>query len=322
VSIKPKNDAVARTSLSVAFTVGLYGAAFGAAGVTAGFTILQTCLLSILLFSGASQFAVVGIMGAGGSAISAIATATLLGFRNALYGLQMAPILKVTGLKRILSAQITIDESTAVSTLQENDVDRKRGFYLTGIGVYVFWNLFTYLGALGASAIGDPAVWGLDAAVPAAFCGLVWPRLKDKKQFLISALAIVLALSLTPITAAGIPIITTVLLAIIYWVEKMSAIWIAVIGSSITAFLNKYIGHSVPEKWLDRPRFKRINTLVPIVLLSALVGVQTFATKKEIVIDQRFAGVLVALIALKLKASFPIVVASAAITSAAIYNLF
>lgn len=220
MSIKPKNDAVARTSLSVAFTVGLYGAAFGAAGVTAGFTILQTCLLSILLFSGASQFAVVGIMGAGGSAISAIATATLLGFRNALYGLQMAPILKVTGLKRILSAQITIDESTAVSTLQENDVDRKRGFYLTGIGVYVFWNLFTYLGALGASAIGDPAVWGLDAAVPAAFCGLVWPRLKDKKQFLISALAIVLALSLTPITAAGIPIIATVLLAVIFGWKK------------------------------------------------------------------------------------------------------
>ena len=220
MSIKPKNDAVARTSLSVAFTVGLYGAAFGAAGVTAGFTILQTCLLSILLFSGASQFAVVGIMGAGGSAISAIATATLLGFRNALYGLQMAPILKVTGLKRILSAQITIDESTAVSTLQENDVDRKRGFYLTGIGVYVFWNLFTYLGALGASAIGDPAVWGLDAAVPAAFCGLVWPRLKDKKQFFISALAIVLALSLTPITAAGIPIITTVLLAVIFGWKK------------------------------------------------------------------------------------------------------
>ena len=220
MSIKPKNDALSRTSLSVAFTVGLYGAAFGAAGVTAGFSILQTCLLSLLLFSGASQFAVVGIMGAGGSAISAIATATLLGFRNALYGLQLAPILKVTGLKRILSAQITIDESTAVSTLQENDVDRKRGFYLTGIGVYVFWNLFTYLGALGASAIGDPAVWGLDAAVPAAFCGLVWPRLKDKKQFLISALAIILALSLTPISAAGVPIIATVLLAIIFGWKK------------------------------------------------------------------------------------------------------
>lgn len=220
MSINPKKNPVDRTALSVAFTVGLYGAAFGAAGVTAGFSILQTCLLSILLFSGASQFAVVGIMGAGGSAISAIATATLLGFRNALYGLQMAPILKVGGLKRVLAAQITIDESTAVATIQENDEDRKHGFYVTGIGVYIFWNLFTYLGALGASAIGDPSVWGLDAAVPAAFCGLIWPRLKNKTQFLVSAIAIAWALLLTPIAPAGIPIITTVLLAVIFGVKK------------------------------------------------------------------------------------------------------
>lgn len=220
MSVNSKYNQVDRTSLSVAFTVGLYGAAFGAAGVTAGFSILQTCLLSILLFSGASQFAVVGIMGAGGSAVSAIATATLLGFRNALYGLQMAPILKVKGINRIFAAQITIDESTAVATLQENDADRRRGFYITGIGVYVFWNLFTFLGALGASAIGDPSVWGLDAAVPAAFCGLIWPRLKNKVHFLVSAIAIAWALLLTPITPAGIPIITTVLLAVIFGLKK------------------------------------------------------------------------------------------------------
>ena len=220
MSVNPKKNQVDRTALSVAFTVGLYGAAFGAAGVTAGFSILQTCLLSILLFSGASQFAVVGIMGAGGAAISAIATATLLGFRNTLYGLQMAPILKVKGFKRVLAAQITIDESTAVATLQDNDEDRKRGFYLTGIGVYLFWNLFTFLGALGASAIGDPSVWGLDAAVPAAFLGLIWPRLKNKVQFLVSGIAIAWALLLTPVTPAGIPIITTVVLAIIFGAKK------------------------------------------------------------------------------------------------------
>ena len=218
--MNPKKNQVDRTALSVAFTVGLYGAAFGAAGVTAGFSILQTCLLSILLFSGASQFAVVGIMGAGGAAISAIATATLLGFRNTLYGLQMAPILKVKGIKRVLAAQITIDESTAVATLQDNDEDRKRGFYLTGIGVYLFWNLSTFLGALGASAIGDPSVWGLDAAVPAAFLGLIWPRLKNKVQFLVSGIAIAWALLLTPVTPAGIPIITTVVLAIIFGAKK------------------------------------------------------------------------------------------------------
>ena len=218
--MNPKKNQVDRTAFSVAFTVGLYGAAFGAAGVTAGFSILQTCLLSILLFSGASQFAVVGIMGAGGAAISAIATATLLGFRNTLYGLQMAPILKVKGFKRVIAAQITIDESTAVATLQDNDEDRKRGFYLTGIGVYLFWNLFTFLGALGASAIGDPSVWGLDAAVPAAFLGLIWPRLKNKVQFLVSAIAIAWALLLTPVTPAGIPIITTVVLAIVFGAKK------------------------------------------------------------------------------------------------------
>ena len=218
--MNPKKNQVDKTAFSVAFTVGLYGAAFGAAGVTAGFSILQTCLLSILLFSGASQFAVVGIMGAGGAAISAIATATLLGFRNTLYGLQMAPILKVKGIKRVLAAQITIDESTAVATLQDNDQDRKRGFYLTGIGVYIFWNLFTFLGALGASAIGDPSVWGLDAAVPAAFLGLIWPRLKNKVQFLVSGIAIAWALLLTPVSPAGIPIITTVVLAIIFGTKK------------------------------------------------------------------------------------------------------
>ena len=102
----------------------------------------------------------------------------------------------------------------------------------------------------------------------------------------------------------------------------MTPIWIAVIGASFTAFLNKYIGHSVPEKWLNRPVFVRINALVPIVLLSALVGVQTFTNKKEIVVDQRAAGVFVALVDLKLKAPFPLVVLSAAITSAAIYNWF
>jgi predicted branched-subunit amino acid permease len=220
VSANPKQTPVHRTSLSVSFTVGLYGAAFGAAGITAGFSVLQTCLLSILLFSGASQFAVVEIMGAGGAAVSAIATSTLLGFRNALYGLQLAPILKIKGLKRLLAAQITIDESTAVATLQETDMNRRKGFYVTGIGVYIFWNLFTLLGALGASAIGDQAVWGLDAAVPAAFCGLIWPRIKSKTDFVVAASAIAWALFLTPITPAGIPIITTVILAVVFGLKK------------------------------------------------------------------------------------------------------
>lgn len=207
-----------RDSLAVAIPVGTYGAAFGAASVAAGFSILQTCLLSLLLFSGASQFAVVGVMGAGGSPLSAIATGSLLGFRNGLYGLKMAPILKLRGLKKILAAQLTIDESTGVAIGQESrGVEASRyGFWATGIGVYVFWNLFTLVGAIGAQAIGDPSAWGLDAAVPAAFLGLVWPRLIDTKTRFVAMTAALLAVALTPIAPAGVPIIATVAIAVIF----------------------------------------------------------------------------------------------------------
>ena len=206
---------VKRDSFSLSFAVGAYGTAFGAASVTAHFSVLQTCLLSLLTFSGASQFAVIGVVGAGGSALSAIATASLLGTRNALYGVRMAPILKVRGFKRVVAAQVTIDESTAIATAQSDEADQVTGFWHTGFGVFVFWNIFTLLGALGAKAIGNPSAWGLDAAVPAAFIGLVWPRLVDTKTRLIAGAAIVLSLALVPFTPAGVPIITTALLAII-----------------------------------------------------------------------------------------------------------
>lgn len=212
------NRATASQSLSVSFTVGLYGTAFGAAGIAAGFSVLQTCLLSLLAFSGASQFAVVGVMGAGGTAIAAIATASLLGVRNMLYALRMAPLLHVSGFRKVIAAQVTIDESTGVALSQEKlgTAAMKQGFWLTGFGVYIFWNIFTLLGALGAQAMGNPSAWGLDAAVPAAFLGLVWPRLTNKLERALAMCALVLAVLLSPVLSAGLPIISTVVLAVIF----------------------------------------------------------------------------------------------------------
>ena len=212
------NRATASQSLSVSFTVGLYGTAFGAASIAAGFSVLQTCLLSLLAFSGASQFAVVGVMGAGGTAIAGIATASLLGVRNMLYALRMAPLLRVSGFKKVIAAQVTIDESTGVALSQEKlgTEAMKQGFWLTGFGVYIFWNIFTLLGALGAKAMGDPSAWGLDAAVPAAFLGLVWPRLTNKLERALAICALVLAVLLSPVLSAGLPIISTVVLAVIF----------------------------------------------------------------------------------------------------------
>ena len=212
------NRATASASFSVSFTVGLYGIAFGAAGIAAGFSLLQTCLLSLLTFSGASQFAVVGVLGAGGSAISGIATASLLGIRNSLYGLRLSPILKLRGWKKVVGAQVTIDESTGVALGQSElgEESMRHGFWLTGLGVYFFWNLFTVAGALGAQAMGNPAAWGLDAAVPAAFLGLVWPRLTGNFERVLAVSAMALALVLTPIVAAGLPIIATAFLAVAF----------------------------------------------------------------------------------------------------------
>ncbi|HUY17531.1 MAG TPA: AzlC family ABC transporter permease [Acidimicrobiales bacterium] len=212
-----------RDAFSVAFTVGTYGVAFGAAGIAAGFSVLQTCLFSLLTFTGASQFAAVGVMAAGGGAVSAVAAATMLGTRNALYGLQMAPLVRVKGFRRVMAAHLTIDESTGVALAQtpRGTHAMRRGFWLTGVGVYLFWNLFTLLGAIGAKALGNPASWGLDAAVPAAFLGLLWPRLTTTFLRVVAASSMAFAVLVTPWLPAGLPIIASALVAVVWgWRER------------------------------------------------------------------------------------------------------
>lgn len=203
--------------MAVAIPVGSYGAAFGAASITAGLDIWQTIALSSLLFSGASQFAIIGVIGSGGTALSAIMAGTLLGIRNGFYALRMAPLLDPRGIKRLLAAHITIDESTAVALAQDQSdlASVRKGFWFTGIGVYLFWNFFTILGALSASLLEDPAKWGLDSAVPAAFLALLWPQLTSLRLRLIALIAMAMALLLSPVLAPGLPIISVVLIALI-----------------------------------------------------------------------------------------------------------
>ena len=219
----PLNRPTVRDALSVSLTVGAYGVAFGAASVAAGFSVLQSCLFSLLTFTGASQFAAVGVVASGGTALSAVAAATALGTRNALYGIQMAPLLRVRGARRVASAHLTIDESTGVALSQApRGTDAMRlGFWLTGAGVFLFWNIFTLLGALGAKALGNPAAWGLDAAVPAAFLGLLWPRLETTFLRMVAAVSMVFALLVTPWLPAGLPIIMSTFVALVIgWRER------------------------------------------------------------------------------------------------------
>lgn len=206
--------AVIRAAIGVGVATGAYGLSFGAISVAAGLSTLQTCVLSLLLFSGGSQFALVGVLGGGGGAISAAATAILLGSRNAFYGLRLTTTLGVRGPRRVAAAQLVIDESTAVSTAQASPRAARVGFWATGIAVFVLWNLATLLGAVGAGVLSDPRVYGFDAAAPAAFVALIAPRMRTREPWVVALLAAAVALTAVPFVPVGVPVLFAAVVAI------------------------------------------------------------------------------------------------------------
>lgn len=187
--------------------VGTYGLSFGAASTAAGLSVAQTCALSLLVFTGASQFALVGVLGAGGSLVAGVASALLLGSRNALYAVRLADLVPLRGLRRLAAAQVTIDESTAVATTAPESL-AATGFWASALSVYILWNLATLLGALGAATV-DTHALGLDAAVGAAFLGLLWPRLREAPR--VAAGGALLAAVAVPLTPPGVPVLVAAL---------------------------------------------------------------------------------------------------------------
>jgi predicted branched-subunit amino acid permease len=207
----------ARQGLAVALATSAYGISFGALSVASGLDVWQTCVLSLLMFTGGSQFAFVGVIGAGGlaAAPAAIASAALLGARNIAYGMRMSPVIGQGFWRRASAAQFTIDESTAVSLAQQEPRARTVGFWVTGVGIYIGWNLSTLAGALLGDVLGDPKAYGLDAAAAAAFLALLWPRLRGRQAVAVGAAAAVVAAVLTPALMPGLPVLLAAVVAIV-----------------------------------------------------------------------------------------------------------
>lgn len=202
--------------LQVALAVSLYGFSFGALSVVLGFSVGQTLVLSLAMFSGASQFAFIGIMAGGGPAAAgaAIAAAGMLGVRNGLYALRLSPIIGPGFFRRAAAAQITVDESTAVAIAQPNRASQRVGFWTTGIALFLGWNLTTLFGALAGDQIGDVRAYGLDAVAAAAFLALLWPRLSSREPLAIAAGAAVITVVALPFVPAGVPILMVAVVAI------------------------------------------------------------------------------------------------------------
>ena len=198
-----------RDAAGIGVAVGAYGVSFGAAAATAGLSVAQACALSVLVFTGASQFAFVGVLAAGGSAVAAVAGAALLGTRNLLYAVRLADLLRLRGLRRVVAAQLTIDESTAMAAGAAPAL-AGLAFWATGLSVFVLWNAATLLGAVGAGVV-DTRALGLDAAVGAAFLGLLAPQVRDRPALRVALGGALLAAVAVPLAPPGVPVLLAAL---------------------------------------------------------------------------------------------------------------
>jgi 4-azaleucine resistance transporter AzlC len=212
--ILPERAAITRSAIGIGVYAGVFGLTFGAVSVTAGLSVGQTIALSAVMFTGASQFALVGILGAGGSAAAGLSAALLLGLRNAFYGVPVTQIVRPRGLRRLATAQFVIDETTAMAVAQRTPRAGRYAFWATGLIMFALWNLGSVGGALIGSGI-DPSALGLDAAAPAIFLALLWPQLGRARARPVAIAAAALALALVPMVPAGVPVIAAAGVAVV-----------------------------------------------------------------------------------------------------------
>jgi 4-azaleucine resistance transporter AzlC len=182
-----------------------FGASFGVLAQAAGMGAAASLAMSATTFAGSAQFAVVSVLGAGGTAAAAIVAAVLLNARYGPMALAAADVFKGGPLRRVLEAQLLVDESWALS----NRDGRFHRHVMLGAGalLYVGWNAGTAVGVLAGDSLADPATLGLDAAFPALFLALLAPLLGTRTAVAAALLGAGIALALTPLTPAGVPVI-------------------------------------------------------------------------------------------------------------------
>lgn len=206
---------------AIAFSTAPFGVAFGAVAAGAGLTVAETAGFSAVVFTGSAQFAAVAILGDGGAVSAAVSAGLLLNLRSLAFGILLAPDLRGPLWWRALVSQLVIDESTAVATAETESNLRRWGFIAGGVGVFGVWNASTLVGHLLVGSTGDAITrYGLDATIPAAFLGLLWPRLAAPRQRTVAVAATAIALVLTPLVPLGVAVVASVAAIVLVWRDE------------------------------------------------------------------------------------------------------
>jgi 4-azaleucine resistance transporter AzlC len=210
----PERGAILRAAMGIGLYAMAFGASFGAISIGSGLTLPQTMVLSLVMFTGASQFAFVGVAASGGSPFAAVPAALLLGMRNAFYGVPISEILHPRGFARLWTAHFVIDETTAMAIGQATPRARRFAFWTTGMILFSLWQLGSLAGALVGRAV-NPTDIGLDAAAPAVFLALLWPMLRRREGRWLALGGAAVALALIPVAPPGIPVIASAGVALV-----------------------------------------------------------------------------------------------------------
>lgn len=205
--LREERAALLRNAVAIGLAVGAYGLSYGALAVSSGLTALQAQVLSLLLYGGSSQLALVGALTAGSGGPTASATAALLGVRNLFYGVSLHPVLALRRSTVLPAAHLLSDESAAMALGRQTSAAGRFAYWATGAVVFLCWNFATLVGAVAGAQLTDPRALGLDAASSAAFLALVAPRLRERAHQVVFLLACAVSIGVTPLVGAGLPVV-------------------------------------------------------------------------------------------------------------------
>lgn len=212
-----------RDAFVISASVGVFGLSFGVLAEGAGLSVIQAQAMSLLVFTGASQFAAVAVVAVEGSPVTAVGSGLLLGLRNTAYGLALAPTFRGRVAPCLLGAHLVVDETAAMALARPAGPERGRAFWTTAAMEFAFWNTGTLAGALLGQGFGDPERLGLDVAFPAAFVVLVAPALRSRRGLAAAVIGVALALALVPVSPAGVPVIAAVAGALVAGARRAPA---------------------------------------------------------------------------------------------------